>query len=147
MKEIRICIDVDDLDRAVAFYCDVLGLTPGRRLGTDWVEMLGATAPIDLLGTPSGTAPLPTNSSMRRDFSRHWTPVHIDFVVDDLDATVRRAVGAGATLDREVQDRPYGRMANLADPFGNGLCILEMNSRGYDALVDEPEDLEARPRG
>lgn len=142
-KEIRVCIDVADLDRAVAFYRDVFGLVPGRRLGTDWVEMLGAVAPIDLLGTPGGTAPVPKNRSVRRNFGRHWTPVHVDFVVSDLDATVNRAVAAGATLDREVQVRPYGRMANLADPFGNGLCILEMNSRGYDALADEPERVEA----
>jgi predicted enzyme related to lactoylglutathione lyase len=138
-KEIRVCIDVDDVDRAVAFYREVFGLEPGRRLGTDWVEMLGAAAPIDLLATPGGTEPLPNRPSVRREFVRHWTPVHVDFVVSDLDATVKRAVASGATLDREMQVRPYGRMANLADPFGNGLCILEMNSRGYDALADEPE--------
>ena len=137
------CIDVDDIDRAVAFYRDVFGLVPGRRLGADWVEMLGAVAPIDLLVTPGGTAPLPSQPSVRRDFGRHWTPVHVDFVVSDLDASVKSAVAAGATLDREVQSRPYGRLANLADPFGNGLCILEMNSRGYDALVDEPEQIRA----
>jgi predicted enzyme related to lactoylglutathione lyase len=141
-KEIRVCIDVDDLERAVAFYRDVFGLAPGRRLGVDWVEMLGAAAPIDLLCTPAGTAPLPMSPSVRRDFARHWTPVHIDFVVTDLDATVKRAVSGGATLDREVQDRSYGRMANLSDPFGNGLCIIEMNSRGYDALAEEPERLQ-----
>src|SRR5690349_9536858 len=131
-KPIRVCIDVADLDRAVGFYRDVFGLTPGRRLGTDWVEMLGAVAPIDLLATPDGTQPLPNEPTVRREFVRHWTPVHVDFVVLDLDATVKRAVARGATLDREVQERPYGRMANLADPFGNGLCVIEMNSRGYD---------------
>jgi predicted enzyme related to lactoylglutathione lyase len=135
-KEIRVCIDVDDLNRAVAFYGDVFGLAPGRRLGTDWVEMLGAVVPIDLLATPAGTRPLPNEPAVRREFARHWTPVHVDFVVSDLDATVKRAVACGATLDREVQDCPYGRLANLADPFGNGLCVIEMNSRGYDALVD-----------
>jgi predicted enzyme related to lactoylglutathione lyase len=142
-KEIRVCIDVGDVDRAVAFYRDVFGLVVGRRLGADWAEMLGAIAPIDLLGTPGGTAPLPSHPSVRRDFGRHWTPVHVDFLVENIDAVVARAVAAGATLDREVQSRPYGRMANLADPFGNGLCILEMNSRGYDALADEPEQIRA----
>jgi predicted enzyme related to lactoylglutathione lyase len=143
VKQIRVCIDVDNLDRALAFYRDVFGLAPGRRLGTDWVEMLGAAAAIDLLCTPAGTPPLPKSPTVRRDFARHWTPVHVDFVVSDLDATVKRALRAGATLDREVQDRPYGRMANLADPFGNGLCVIEMNSRGYDALVEEPEEIRA----
>lgn len=137
MKEIRVCIDVDDMDRAVAFYGDVLGLTPGRRLGDAWVEMLGATSPIDLLRARPGSAPSAALEGRARDYGRHWTPVHLDFVVDDLDAVVRRACGAGATLDREVQERAFGRMANLADPFGHGLCILQMNERGYDALLDD----------
>lgn len=139
MREIRVCIDVDDLDRAIAFYSSVLDLRPGRRLGEHWVEMLGATSVIDLLGTPAGTAPSPSLPQTQRRFDRHWTPVHLDFVVDDIDAAVRRALAAGATLDREVQPRPYGRMANLADPFGHGLCFLEMNEKGYDALVEQVE--------
>src|SRR6478672_3346078 len=47
--EIRICIDVDDLERGIAFYAQGLGLRTGRRLGNDWVELLGAGSPIDLL--------------------------------------------------------------------------------------------------
>jgi predicted enzyme related to lactoylglutathione lyase len=76
----------------------------------------------------------------RRHFDRHWTPVHLDVVVDDIDATVARALEAGATLDREIQERPYGRMANKADPFGHGFCLLQMSARGYDALLDTPEE-------
>jgi catechol 2,3-dioxygenase-like lactoylglutathione lyase family enzyme len=43
MSEIRICIDVPDLDRAVAFYTAALGLRQGRRNGAHWAEMLGAS--------------------------------------------------------------------------------------------------------
>jgi len=137
MREIRVCIDVADMERAIAFYGDVLGLTPGRRLGDHWVEMLGATAPIDLLRSRAGSTPSAALPDARRDYARHWTPIHLDFVVDDLDAVLRRACAAGGTLDREVQERPFGRMANIADPFGHGLCILQMNERGYDALLDD----------
>lgn len=139
-KTIRVCIDVSDLDRAVAFYADVFGLTPGRRLGAHWAEMLGGPVAIDLLATKPGSTASVARPSLKRDFSRHWTPVHLDFVVDDIEDAVARAQAAGATLDREVQDRVYGRMANLADPFGNGFCLLQMNERGYDALLDEPEE-------
>lgn len=137
--QLRICIDVDDLDRAVAFYRDVFGLRPGRRLGDDWVELLGGTSPIDLLRVASGSQPSSALPETERNYARHWTPVHLDFMVDDLDDAVRRACAAGATLDREVQERAYGRMANLADPFGHGLCILQLSARGYDALLDAPE--------
>ena len=141
MKELRICIDVDDVDRAVDFYRSVFSLTLGRRLGKHWVEMRGPAVTVDLLGTRPGAAPTPALPDVKRDFSRHWTPVHLDFVVDDLDAVVARAIAAGATLDREIQERPYGRMANMADPFGHGFCLLQMNERGYDALLDEPEEI------
>ena len=45
------------------------------------------------------------------------------------------SLAAGATLDRPVQEKKWGLLANLADPFGNGLCLLEMRGRGYDELL------------
>jgi catechol 2,3-dioxygenase-like lactoylglutathione lyase family enzyme len=140
VAELRICIDVPDLDRAVDFYGRALGLRPGRRNGSHWAEMLGAPCPIDLLpveaGSPASADPeLQDSPGPRRDFSRHWTPVHLDLVVPDLEAAVERAVAAGARLERPVVVRKWGRMANLADPFGHGLCLLQFEGRGYDELL------------
>ena len=73
---------------------------------------------------------------MARDYRRHWTPVHLDFVVEDLGAAVRRAEGAGAVLEGGIQEKKWGRLANMADPFGNGLCFLEFQGRGYDELIN-----------
>ena len=40
--------------------------------------------------------------------------------VDDVDATVKRAVVAGARLDRPVENKFYGdRMGGIEDPFGH----------------------------
>jgi predicted enzyme related to lactoylglutathione lyase len=61
--------------------------------------------------------------------------VHLDWVVTDLEAAVRRATAAGATLDQDIQRRKWGRLATLADPFGNGLCLLELRGRGYDEML------------
>ena len=48
------------------------------------------------------------------------TPVGISLYVEDVDATVERAVEAGATLKRPVQNQFYGdRTAGLEDPFGH----------------------------
>jgi hypothetical protein len=55
--------------------------------------------------------------------ARHWTPVHLDFILPDLDAAMARLVARGATLDRPIQRREYGRMTNMADPFGNGFDL------------------------
>jgi len=132
--QLRVCIDVENLEAGIAFYRDALGLSPGRRLGQSWVEMLGAPAPIDLLAEPAGTTPSP-RSKAARDYGRHWTPVHLDWPVPDLEAAVRRAKAAGATLDRDIRDKKWGRLAILADPFGNGFCLLEYRGRGYDELI------------
>jgi len=135
MIELRACIDVDDLAKAIAFYTQALGLKLGRRLGSDWAELLGATSPIDLLAKPAGS-PASPSAALVRDYRRHWTPVHLDFTVTGLEEVVRRAQAAGATLERAIQQREWGRMANLADPFGHGFCLLEFKGRGYDTLLE-----------
>jgi catechol 2,3-dioxygenase-like lactoylglutathione lyase family enzyme len=131
---LRACIDVDDLDRGIEFYTRALGLKPGRRVGGIWVELLGASSSIDLLAKPVGS-PACAGKPPLRDYRRHWTPVHLDFVVDDLDAALRRAQGAGALLERGIEEHKWGRMANMADPFGHGFCLIEFRGRGYDELI------------
>jgi predicted enzyme related to lactoylglutathione lyase len=132
--ELLINIDVPDLEMAVAFYTQALGLRAGRRFGADAVELLGANAPIYLLVNRTGSTP--ARGAEPRNYERHWTPVHLDMVVTDLEAALRRAQEAGAALERPIEERKWGRMANLADPFGHGFCILQFSARGYDAIAD-----------
>ena len=131
---VLINIDVNHLEAARAFYCHVFGLQVGRRLGEGVLELLGADAAIYLLLKPAGTR-ASSESAQVRNYQRHWTPVHLDFVVDDVDATVRSAVAAGAVLEDAVQTHVWGRIAHLSDPFGHGICILQFLNRGYDELV------------
>jgi predicted enzyme related to lactoylglutathione lyase len=124
-------IDVDDLDRGVAFYTQALDLQRGRTLfdGTV-VELTGAASAIYLLLKPAGT-PAAGSIRQRHRYRRHWTPVHLDFVVADVTAAVARAVAAGARLEGEIESYEWGRLATLADPFGNGFCLLELPEGGY----------------
>jgi catechol 2,3-dioxygenase-like lactoylglutathione lyase family enzyme len=126
-------IDVDDLRKAETFYCEGLGLRIGRRFD-GWTELAGAPTPIYLLPKPAGSAVSPV-SDEKRDYGRHWTPVHLDFVVADIGEAVKRALAAGATLERDVTDHAYGKLALLADPFGNGFCLLQFTGRGYDEIA------------
>ncbi len=103
-----------------------------RRFGTGFVELEGWPATVYLLAKDAGT--IGAGGDPRR-YSRHWTPVHADIVVDDVDAAVERAVAAGAKLEAPAKDAAYGRIAMLADPFGHGFCLLQFNERGYDALL------------
>jgi predicted enzyme related to lactoylglutathione lyase len=132
--DILVNIDVDDLDRATAFYTALLGLKVGRRFGTGGVELIGGAAPLYLLVKPAGSS-VSTASQEHRRYHRHWTPVHLDFVVADVDSAVAAAVAAGATLDDPAATHAWGRIAHLADPFGNGFCLIEFRGRGYDEIA------------
>lgn len=135
MTGLRACIDVDDVERGIAFYTGALGLEVGRRFDEAWVELLGAPIPIDLLGRNAGTPTNPRPDAPARSYERHWTPVHLDFVVEDLDAAVERIRRAGGALEDEVRTFSYGRLARMADPFGHGFCLLEFHGRGYDEVL------------
>ena len=76
-------IDVPDVAKATIFYTEAFGLTVGRRFGTDFVELNGWPAPVYLLTKQAGTLGA---GGERRRYERHWTPMHIDVVVDDVAA-------------------------------------------------------------
>lgn len=129
-------IDVDDLQKATDFYCKAFNLTVGRRFGADAVELLGASSPIYLLVKPNGTVASATSRHLR-SYARHWTPVHLDFVVEEIDGAVDRARNAGARLETPVRSNNWGKIAMLADPFGHGVCLIEFVGKGYDEIATE----------
>jgi predicted enzyme related to lactoylglutathione lyase len=137
MASLVINIDVPDLEAGERFYREAFGLRPGRRFGAGGVELLGAEAPIYLLVKAAGTAPF-SGAPAPRDYRRHFTPVHLDFVVEDLDAALDRARRAGATLEGAISEQRWGRLALMADPFGHGFCLLQFLGRGYDEIASEP---------
>jgi predicted enzyme related to lactoylglutathione lyase len=127
-------IDVDDLDRATEFYCKAFKLTVGRRFGRGAVELRGVSSAIYLLEKAAGSRIAPT-TDQRRDYARHWTPIHLDFVVDEIEPAVARARSAGARLEDEVRTNPWGRIAVMSDPFGHGFCLIQFLGRGYDEIA------------
>ena len=128
-------IDVDDLRKAIEFYQSAFGLRVGRRFGANGVEMLGSSAPIYLLVKAAGTEPAAAKTDVRR-YDRHWTPVHLDFVVDDLEPAVQRALDAGGRLEAPISTSSWGKLALMADPFGHGFCFVQFLGRGYDEIVE-----------
>src|ERR1700674_3505098 len=87
-------IEVTDAARGLEFYCDGLGLALKRRLGARWIELEGGNCPIFLLADRPAIADLGVKR-IARSYDRHWTPVHLDFIVADLDATVSRLLALG----------------------------------------------------
>ena len=126
-------IEVGELERGIEFYCRGLGLELKRQLSPSWVELSGANLPIFLLANRPPVANL-GSVTVPRSCGRHWTPVHLDFIVTDLDRAVAQLIELAGSLDRDIQVRYYGRMANMADPFGNGFDLIEFTGSGYDAV-------------
>ena len=124
-------IDVPDLEAGVAFYQNALGLTCSRMLFEGSVaELSGASVRILLLQKDPGSGAVPC-APLPRDYRRHWTPVHLDFVVAHIEPAAAQAIAAGAVMEGPIQDFEWGRQACLADPFGHGFCLLEWRSGGY----------------
>jgi lactoylglutathione lyase len=129
-------IDVDDLERAIEFYTTGLGLPLRRRLAPDIAELEGASSPVFLTVHAAGTQPCP-GAPRPREYGRHWTPVHLDFVVRELEPAIRRAEVAGARPEGAIREFSWGRYAILSDPFGNGFCLLQFAGSGYAGLALE----------
>ena len=129
-------IDVDDLDKAISFYCAAFGLSIGRRFGRFGAELIGGSAPIYLLVKAPGTSAASTISQLR-SYERHWTPVHLDFVVEDVELAVQSAIEAGAQLEDKVETHNWGRIAHMVDPFGHGFCLVQFLGRGYDEITQQ----------
>jgi predicted enzyme related to lactoylglutathione lyase len=128
-------IDVDDLEKAVRFYGTAFGSRVGRRFGAFAVEMLGSSAPIYLLVKEAGT-PASDTTSQVRSYERHWTPTHLDFVVEEIEGAIQRAVQAGARLEKPSATYKWGKLALMADPFGHGFCFVQFLGRGHDEIAD-----------
>jgi predicted enzyme related to lactoylglutathione lyase len=132
---ILVNIDVDDLEKAIRFYSSVFGLKVGRRFGVSGVEMLGSSAPIYLLVKAAGT-PASHTTSQCRSYDRHWSPIHLDFVVDEIELEVQKAISAGAQLEKPIAIHNWGKLALMADPFGHGYCFVQFLGRGYDEIAE-----------
>jgi predicted enzyme related to lactoylglutathione lyase len=130
--EMLINIDVPALEPAIRFYEQAIGLKLKRKLFEDSVaEMGGAPALIFLVAKSESSLPFP-NSSAGRHYRRHWTPVHLDFAVDDLAVAIERAEAAGADMESGPESFAWGSIATFSDPFGHGFCLIQWSGKGYD---------------
>jgi predicted enzyme related to lactoylglutathione lyase len=130
--DLLVNIDVPDLAQAEAFYTRAFDLTVTRRFGEGGVELSGLPAKLYLLVKPQGSLGA---AGQPRSYARHWTAVHLDIVVDDVEAALHKALAAGATTEDQIRTANWGRIVTIADPFGHGLCLLQFLNRGYDEIA------------
>lgn len=98
-----------DFDGAVRFYTDVFGMTIDVNEMEDFRYALYDLGDGFRAGIADATTWLPDGAPAC------WS---VYFAVDDVDATIEKALAGGGSLLDPAQDTPYGRMATLAAPGG-----------------------------
>ena len=137
MMRMLVDIDVPDLKKGVDFYCAAFDLQLKRLLDSDVAELTGGSSTIYLLQKAEGSQCAGPVTD-RRQYTRHCTPVHVDFVVDDLSQAVARVIEAGAMRETACIDWRGSRCITFSDPFGNGFCLIAFDNDTYND-DDAPE--------
>ena len=109
---------VDDAARAIEYYVKAFGAkelvrmeAPGGKVGHAELEFGDSRI---MLSDPFPQA------SMRPPKELGGTSASVFMYVEDVDAVVKRAVDAGATVTMEVADQFWGdRFGTITDPFGH----------------------------
>ncbi|MBM7169785.1 VOC family protein [Streptomyces sp. G44] len=119
-------IAVDDHDKALAFYRDVLGLEVRNDVGYEgmrWVTVGSPAQPgVDIVLEPPLADPNATDSDRRAaaELLAKGLLRGVIFRTDDVDATFERIRAAGGEVLQEPMDQPYGvRDCAFRDPAGN----------------------------
>lgn len=99
---------VDDVDRSIAFYTDVVGLTLGHRSGP-YAQFHSGTCRLALY-----------DRAAMDELVGPGAAFEIGFKVDDVDVEFDRMTAAGAMGAVVPSDRPWGqRTAYVRDPDGH----------------------------
>lgn len=143
----HIHLKVADLDRAIAFYRDVMGFALTQRYG-DQAAFLAAGAYHHHIGLNTwhsrGGAPAPAG---------YTGLYHTAFLYPDraaLAAVLANVLDAGVTLDGAA-DHGVSEAIYFRDPDGNGIEIYRdrapqdwpRDAQGILAMINDPLDLEA----
>ncbi len=118
-----VTIDVPSLDDGLKFYRDALGLVEVARPIATYIVLQCGSAKLGLVEKAAGSKPAAGSEDVRR-YERHWTPVHIDFEVDDFEGVLAKALDAGAKCEQKHLIPGRRSIAFCSDPFGNGFCLL-----------------------
>jgi len=129
-------IAVDDFDKAIAFYRDVLGLEVRLDVGYEgmrWVTVGSPDQPdVNIvleppLADPNASA---ADRAAMAELLAKGLLRGVIFSTDDVDATFERIRAAGADVLQEPIDQPYGvRDCAFRDPSGN---MLRFNQSAKD---------------
>jgi predicted enzyme related to lactoylglutathione lyase len=128
MISVSVSVDVPDMADGIRFYSNAFGFSKSAEPFPGVVVLRSGEAQILLLEKAAGTKPSP-HTQETRHYERHWTPVHIDFHVDDFKGALAKALAAGAKQEQLYENAKHGSVAFCSDPFGHGFCLIERKKR------------------
>lgn len=113
---------VNDLDRAVRFYTETLGLSLQFRAGDHWAQIqAGTTLVIGLHPKEGGWGPAPGTPGS----------IQIGLEVDEpLSSVVETLRGRGVAFDGPIVEDDPVRLAFFRDPDVNSLYLAEYEGEG-----------------
>ena len=119
-----ITLGVDDLERAVAFYRDGLGLATKGIVGKEFengaVAFFNLQSGLKLALWPRRSLAADTGLPLGAKSALEFTLAHNVGSRDEVDAVLRQAAQAGATVVKPAQDTFYGGYAGyFQDPDGH----------------------------
>jgi lactoylglutathione lyase len=119
-------VRVADLDKALDFYCDKLGLTEARRIDNPAgrFTLVFLCAPGDEALARQGQSPMVelTYNYDTEDYQGGRNFGHLAYEVDDIYATCQRLKDGGVTINRPPRD---GHMAFVRSPEGISVELLQ----------------------
>ncbi|WP_037674078.1 VOC family protein [Streptomyces griseus] len=125
-------IAVDDHDKALRFYCDVLGLKVRNDVnfeGMRWVTVASPLQPdVEIVLEPPAAGPdfSPADRQAMAELLAKGVLRGVIFTTTDCDQLFARVQEAGGEVLQEPMDQPYGvRDCAFRDPAGNVLRFLE----------------------
>ena len=125
-------IAVDDHDKAITFYCDILGLEVRNDVGFEgmrWVTVGSPLQPdVEIVLEPPGANPdfSPADRETMARLLAKGVLRGVIFTTADCDALFERVEQSGADVLQEPMDQPYGvRDCAFRDPAGNMLRFME----------------------
>uniref|UniRef100_A0AAU2K352 VOC family protein n=1 Tax=Streptomyces sp. NBC_00049 TaxID=2903617 RepID=A0AAU2K352_9ACTN len=129
-------IAVDDHDKAIAFYRDVLGLEVRNDVGFEgmrWVTVGSPRQPeVEIVLEPPLADPnaSPADRQAMAELLAKGLLRGVIFSTDDVDATFETIRAAGGEVLQEPVDQPYGvRDCAFRDPAGNMLRFNQPRKR------------------
>jgi PhnB protein len=123
-RRVNACLIVNGAAKAIEFYSDVFGATermrfpgPGDTISHAELEIGDSIIMVEDASEFMGTQAPPADGFPG---SQEYHFIY----VEDVDATIDRAVNLGATLKRPATDQFYGdRDGFIIDPFGHGWVV------------------------